>query len=127
MRYFSHSEFDSPDAPGSGRNMQPGTLKALDLARERTGKPYVITSGYRTPAHNAKVGGVKESAHVRGYAADISIKDWPEADVVRLIADLTAVGFRRIGRARTFVHADNDPDKPTPAYWDYMDGPEHKA
>jgi zinc D-Ala-D-Ala carboxypeptidase len=127
MRYFSESEFDSPDEPGSGRHMKPGTLKALDSARARTGKPYVITSGYRTPEHNDKVGGVKDSAHVRGYAADISIKDWTEADVVRLIADLSAVGFRRIGRANTFVHVDNDPDKPTPAYWDYMDSPEHKA
>jgi len=127
MQHFSVSEFDSPDAPGSGDNMHPGTLKALDLARKRTGKAYIITSGYRTPAHNAQVGGVDESAHVRGFAADISIEGWTEAEVTQLIADLTAVGFRRIGRARTFIHADNDPDKPAPAYWDYFDGEEHKA
>ncbi len=127
MQYFSVSEFDSPDVPGSGSNMQDSTLKALDLARKRTGKAYHITSGYRTLEHNAAVGGVENSAHVRGFAADISIDGWPEADVVRLIADLTAVGFRRIGRARTFVHADNDPDKPAPAYWDYFGGAEHKA
>ncbi len=33
--------------------------------------PLIITSGYRCPALNAAVGGVADSAHVKGLAADI--------------------------------------------------------
>ena len=134
LRHFRLIEFDSPDEPGSGRRMDPAFLRLLDEARDRVGPPrahhtgpWIITSGYRTPAHNAAVGGVPNSAHTRGLAADISIEGWPEGDVVALIAALSAVGLRRIGRARTFVHVDADPTKPTPAYWDYLNGPDHVA
>jgi len=127
LKHFSIHEFDSPDQPGSGKLMKPEFLVKLDAARDRSDRPWIITSGYRTVAHNTAVGGVPDSAHTRGYAADISIDGWPEYDVVRLIADLTVVGFRRIGRAHSFVHVDCDPDKPSPGYWDYFKGPDHQA
>jgi len=107
--------------------MDSGTLARADEARDIAGLPFVITSGYRTPEHNAAVGGVPDSAHTTGNAFDVSIVEYTEADVVRIVAALVQVGFRRIGRARTFVHADDDPSKPFPAYWDYFDGKEHKA
>lgn len=34
-------------------------------------RPIIITSGYRCPELNAAVGGVSDSAHVKGLAADI--------------------------------------------------------
>lgn len=105
--------------------MHPEFLAMLDEARGSTGLPFKITSGYRTEEHNASVGGVKGSSHCKGYAADISIYAWSEAEVVRLIANLVKAGFRRIGRAKTFVHVDNDPHK-REAYWDYI-ASEHKA
>lgn len=43
----------------------------LEIARGKINKPIIITSGYRTPAYNAKVGGAKYSYHMRGMAADI--------------------------------------------------------
>ena len=33
MKYFTYEEFDSPDLPGSGHEMQPIFLEKLDLAR----------------------------------------------------------------------------------------------
>ena len=36
-------------------------------------RPIIITSGYRSPALNEAVGGVKNSAHVAGRAADFII------------------------------------------------------
>lgn len=45
----------------------------LDILRNKLGKPVVITSGYRTPEHNKKVGGAKYSYHMRGMAADIRV------------------------------------------------------
>lgn len=43
----------------------------LDPLREAWGKPIIITSGYRVPRLNEAVGGVKNSDHLYGKAADI--------------------------------------------------------
>ena len=45
----------------------------LDILRKKIGKPVIITSGYRTPTRNKKVGGAKYSYHMRGMAADIRV------------------------------------------------------
>ena len=46
----------------------------LDPARERYGKPIKVNSGYRCPLKNKAVGGVANSQHLKGEAADISVK-----------------------------------------------------
>lgn len=45
----------------------------LSHVRRKLGKPIVINSGYRSPALNDAVGGVKYSKHLLGLAVDISI------------------------------------------------------
>jgi hypothetical protein len=48
------------------------TAGLLELVRGVLGsRPLIITSGYRCPELNKKVGGVADSAHVKGLAADI--------------------------------------------------------
>ena len=49
--------------------------EVLDPAREALGKPIVVNSGYRCPKHNAEVGGVKNSQHMKGEAADVCCAD----------------------------------------------------
>lgn len=115
-KYFSLSEFDSPDLPNSGVNMDSDFLQMLDSARDISGIPFKITSGYRTEVHNAKVGGVANSSHLRGYAADIACGSG--SDRWKIIDSLIKAGFNRIGVAKTFVHVDNDPDKSS-AIWTY--------
>ncbi len=46
MKYFTYSEFDSPDEPGSGKNMRHDFLEMLDFAREESGIPFKITSAF---------------------------------------------------------------------------------
>lgn len=46
----------------------------LDPAREKLGMPIKVSSGYRCPLKNKAVGGVENSQHLRGEAADISVK-----------------------------------------------------
>ena len=46
-------------------------LYNLDNIREVYGKPIIITSGYRCPELNAKVGGKSNSQHLKGEAADL--------------------------------------------------------
>lgn len=46
----------------------------LDPLREAMGTPIYISSGYRCQALNKAVGGVTNSQHVKGQAADINIR-----------------------------------------------------
>lgn len=117
LGYFNISEFDSPDEKGSGEEMKGSTLQMLDMARHLAKVPFIINSGYRTPEHNAKVGGAKNSSHLKGFAVDIACKD--SATRSRMLTALMDVGFTRIGIGRNFIHVDNDPDKPQNVIWHY--------
>ena len=117
MKYFTHAEFDSPDFPDSGNNMDKSFLRMLDSAREAAGIPFKINSGFRTPKHNAKVGGSKNSSHLRGFAADIHAAS--SAQKYEILSALLAVGFNRIGIANTFIHVDLDPIKTKNVIWTY--------
>ena len=117
MRYFTRDEFDSPDLPGSGAQMQPEFLQKLDEARHIAGVPFIINSGVRSQAWNQRVNGSKGSSHLTGWAADIQATTSNRRYLV--LSALIRVGFRRIGIADTFIHVDMDPDKPQNVSWLY--------
>ena len=115
-------EFDSPDHKGSGINMQQSFLVLLDQARDIAGTPFKITSGYRTQSYNQSLRdrGYKasiNSSHTKGYAADIAITSSLQRYII--LNALLKVGFDRIGIADSFIHVDNDPDKPKGVCWVY--------
>ena len=56
-------------------NMAYGCRNLLESARESIGCPIIINSGFRNSRVNALVGGVKNSRHLQGCAADIRPKD----------------------------------------------------
>ena len=61
----------------------------LELLRKELGnKPIIITSGYRTPTHNAKVGGAKYSYHMRGMAVDIKVDGKTSKEVAKALDKL---------------------------------------
>lgn len=75
-------------------------------------KPITVLSAYRTPAHNAAVGGAPGSQHLHGRALDLR----PPAGMSvgtfhRIIRELapTLPALKGIGRYRTFVHVDTRP------------------
>ena len=53
--------------------------EVLEPLRQAMGKPVLISSGYRTPCVNYCVGGVKNSQHVRGEAADLHCRTEQQA------------------------------------------------
>jgi zinc D-Ala-D-Ala carboxypeptidase len=117
MKYFTYTEFDSPDEVGSGKKMHPDILEMLDEVRDKFDKPIKINSGYRTEYWNKKCGGTPNSSHLRALAADISCKN--SADRYHLINCLLDVGFKRIGIADSFIHVDIDKEKAKEVIWTY--------
>ena len=51
--------------------VDPELIRRLQIARDRIGRPIVVTSGYRCPTHNRAVGGAANSQHLYGTAADV--------------------------------------------------------
>lgn len=56
------------------RNINLLVDNVLDPIRDKFCAPVIITSGYRCPKVNKLVGGVNNSQHMSGYAADFHIK-----------------------------------------------------
>ena len=115
--FFEYSEFDSPDEKNSYINMNVAFLNKLSKARELAAIGFKITSGYRSPAHNAKVGGVTSSSHTVGRAVDIYAPTSTQKYII--INALLQAGFNRIGVAKNFIHVDDDPSKSEDVIWTY--------
>jgi len=111
LKYFKRSEFACPTDADSGENMDAAFLQRLDKARSKANTPFKINSGYRSPAHNTAVGGVKNSSHMNipCNAADIAVKDSRQRFII-LVA-LMSVGFTRFGIGKNFIHVDSDDKK----------------
>jgi uncharacterized protein YcbK (DUF882 family) len=81
----------------------------LQVLRDYLKSSITINSGYRSPAWNTKVGGVKNSQHVLGKAADIVVKGFTPIQIAQTIETLIASGKMKqggIGIYPNFVHYD---------------------
>ena len=56
-------------------NLMALVENVLEPAREKLGGPIIVNSGYRCVRHNRHVGGVANSQHLCGEAADIRCED----------------------------------------------------
>lgn len=89
MQNFKVKEFACRD--GSDVIIIDGRLVSfLQKAREHFGVPVIITSAYRTESYNRKVGGAKNSYHVKGQAADHHAKG--KVDLFELAGFYESIG-----------------------------------
>ncbi len=83
LRHFAESEFNHPE------EMAPAFLLLLDNIRDIADTPFFLTSDYRLPDENSRVGGSPTSLHMAGAAVDFVISPWDAAglwSVVRAVA-----------------------------------------
>jgi zinc D-Ala-D-Ala carboxypeptidase len=63
---------DNTPTPEVLKNLKALCKNLLDPIRKLAGHPITVSSGYRSPAVNRAIGGVRTSQHVSGEAADIN-------------------------------------------------------
>ena len=90
----------------------------LEQIREAAGGAVTINSAYRSPAHNAAVGGVSSSQHLYGRAADIVV-DGASPLLVGQIAEYYLDQWGGIGVYQTFTHVDT---RSIRSRWDQRSG-----
>lgn len=109
---FSLEEFkckDGSDIPNNVLSNITELAKNLQVLRDSINKSISITSGYRSPEHNAKIKGAKNSQHVKGTAADIKVVGMTPKEVALVIEGLIESGKMKqggIGIYPSWVHYD---------------------
>lgn len=90
LKEMTHTDTGLPNNPQTWGQYANLLMVAnfLDGLRKWFGGPIVVTSGFRSPAVNARVGGSKTSAHLQGLAADIVPKSRTQEDFKRMLAYL---------------------------------------
>lgn len=116
-KYFVSTEMD---CHGSGccstTLINPQLIEYLNQIREHFNSPITISSGYRCPIHNSRVGGATGSRHTKGDAADIIVKGHTPREVAQYAE---SIGIKGIGLYETasdgyFVHVDTRDKK---SFW----------
>ena len=87
-------------------NMNPVLINAIQQLRDLIGQPIIINSGCRCMKHNLAVGGVKNSLHVKGKAADIRVKGMDPETLAKHANNIVDFRSGGIGVYNTFVHVD---------------------
>tara|TARA_R100000544_G_C2209545_1_gene51136 strand:+ start:18 stop:407 length:390 start_codon:yes stop_codon:yes gene_type:complete len=119
---FTKEEFDCNDGSEMPINIYHNMVKVanqLQALRNYIGKPIQINSAWRSEEYNASIGGVKDSQHIMGRAADIVIKGLDTIAVHTTIELLIENGDMLqggLGLYDSFVHYDI---RGTKARWDY--------
>lgn len=105
--HFDSSEFACKCGCGgmdNGAGVNPKLVQVLERMRQYIGKPLVLSCAYRCPTHNAEVGGVSNSQHVFGTAADVQLPEGMTVDELAQVAE--KCGADGIGWYTWGVHVD---------------------
>ncbi len=78
----------------------------LDMIRIHMGKPILINSGYRCKKLNEMVGGVQNSMHTKGLAADFRTREKKDIDTIFEFLKKNQKEFKitELINYKTFIH-----------------------
>lgn len=100
----SIGSFRRPDSEGIVNNILEHAAN-LQKFREYVDKPFIITSWYRDPDTNRRVGGASRSQHLLGLASDFVIPGMRGHDIAKLAEEFNWLGG--IGSYAGFCHLDS--------------------
>ena len=109
---FNLNEFNSKCGRPMPENIKKNMIELinnLQVIRDEVKVPISITSGYRSPEHNAKVKGAKNSQHVQGIAVDFKVQGLDPKEVALIVERLIKekkIKQGGIGIYPTWVHYD---------------------
>ena len=109
---FTWAEFASKDGaemPAAVKENIKKLAQNLEVIRSYFNLPIEINSGWRSEAHNRKIGGVKNSQHVKGKAADITVKGKTPGEVqngIEVLIKARKISEGGIGKYPNFTHYD---------------------
>lgn len=95
------AQFSPP--PHIHDNLQRLCNDILEPAREILASPLIITSGYRCPELNSRIGGAKYSAHLDGRAADFRAAKVPIPKAVQILAE-SQLPFDQLIHEGSWIH-----------------------
>ena len=122
MKYFNLSEFfQSSTAAKNGIKNEPSADEkativrninllvdnVLDPVRDVVNTPIIITSGYRCPQVNRLVGGVDNSQHMSGCAADFHVQGFTSSMMYQVFLYIfNTLEFDQLiyYRSKNFIH-----------------------
>lgn len=92
---FNLDEFRCNSGAGFPQDVMANILKladALQVIRNEVKVPITITSGYRSPEHNVKIGGAPKSTHTLGQGVDFKVQGMAPTAVAAIIERLISQG-----------------------------------
>ena len=108
------SDFEFACGCGCGYDdIDPKLVDKLQMLRDLVGKPIIVTSGCRCALYNKHIGGVINSPHLEGLAADIQVSGMTP---VTLSILANRIQYIRIGIYEKHLHMDIKPPNPS-KYW----------
>lgn len=116
IQYFTREEFrckcGGKCCDGFPAEPAEATVRALDEIRRRLGVPVTVSSGVRCKRHNANVGGVSNSQHLTGLAADLHSSVSPQR--MKEVAEAVLGNTGGLGLYSWGIHIDT---RATKARW----------
>lgn len=94
---------DNAPPPAARANLDRLARLLEEVRAALGGRAIHITSGYRSPELNRRVGGSPASAHMDGCAADLIVWGMSPLDVARVI-DASAIAFDQLIYEGDWVH-----------------------
>jgi zinc D-Ala-D-Ala carboxypeptidase len=102
LHEFLHNRSLEGVTPGVYTNLRALAAALEDVRRACGDNAVHINSGFRTPAHNKEVGGLPDSQHLYGNAADIIVANKTPHEVQEILKDWDG----GLGRYSVFTHVD---------------------
>lgn len=122
-QYFNTSELQckGKDCCGGKADMHPDFMAKLVAIRRELGFPFVLSSAYRCPIHNAKESSTGTTGpHTTGRAVDILVRGTNAYKLIEaaLRHGITGIGVKQKGVTR-FIHIDDLEGQTRPWIWSY--------